>query len=353
VASHLSEETITSRENKWLKIFRAALRGTGPASGEPIGVEGPKLVEDALRSGLEAEALLVSEAGEASELERLLRAAGESVAGIPRSRVLRTTDKLFASVAGTETPQGVAALFRQPVWEFDDVVRGAAGVDGALRGDAALVVVMAAVQDPGFFTSVSSTGTGSAMNAIVWAVGRPTTSPPAPAYVTLYAYDPKAGAAATAQGKPTTWLFSHNAGTWPNTGGNANIVPVVANGRVYVASYKQLAIFGLPKPSAAGKPEVEAQLAVPPPPPPPKLPPNGHEIFGTITTVAGGNITLATRTGKLVRVDAAGAVHKYRSVVLLIGEPVTVFGSYASSGVLNATRVLHAKPSPKGWPADR
>jgi TrmH family RNA methyltransferase len=149
VASHLSEELITSRENKWLKIFRAVLRGTGAASGEPIGVEGPKLVEDALRSGLEAEALLVSEAGEASELERILRAAGESVAGIPRSRVLRTTDKLFASVAGTEAPQGVAALFRQRVWEFDDVVRGASAADGSLRGDPALVVVMAAVQDPG------------------------------------------------------------------------------------------------------------------------------------------------------------------------------------------------------------
>lgn len=140
---------ITSRENKWLKVFRAALRGTGPAAGEPIGVEGPKLVEDALRSGLEAEALLVSESGESSELERILRAAGESVAGIPRSRVLRTTDKLFASVAGTETPQGVAALFRQRAWEFDDVVRGAAAADGSLRGETALVMVMAAVQDPG------------------------------------------------------------------------------------------------------------------------------------------------------------------------------------------------------------
>ena len=148
MAQHLSEELITSRENKWLKIFRAALRGTGPAEGEPIGVEGPKLVEDALRSGLPAEALLVSEAGEA-ELERILRAASESEAGIPRSRVMRTTDKLFASVAGTETPQGVAALFAQPSWSFDDVVRGAAAMDGALRGDAALVVVMAAVQDPG------------------------------------------------------------------------------------------------------------------------------------------------------------------------------------------------------------
>jgi TrmH family RNA methyltransferase len=144
----LSEELITSRENKWLKLFRAALRGTGPAEGEPIGVEGPKLVEDALRSGLEAEALLVSEGGEA-DLERILRAASESEAGIPRSRVMRTTEKLFVSVAGTETPQGVAALFRQRAWEFDDVVRGAAGADGAFRGDAALVVVMAAVQDPG------------------------------------------------------------------------------------------------------------------------------------------------------------------------------------------------------------
>jgi RNA methyltransferase, TrmH family len=149
VASHLSEEPITSRENRWLKIFRAALRGTGPAEGEAIGVEGPKLVEDALRAGLRAEALLVSEAGEASDLERILRAASESEAGIPRSRVMRTTDKLFASVAGTETPQGVAALFLQPAWEFDDVMRGTAAADGALRGDAALVVVMAALQDPG------------------------------------------------------------------------------------------------------------------------------------------------------------------------------------------------------------
>jgi len=34
-------------------------------------------------------------------------------------------------------------------------------------------------------------------------------------------------------------------GTWPNLSGNANLVPVVANGQVFVASYKQLQIFGL------------------------------------------------------------------------------------------------------------
>lgn len=135
---------ITSRDNKWLKLFRAALRGSGPAESEPIGVEGPKFVEDALRSGLKTEALLVSEAGE-REAERILRVADESEAGIPRSRVLRTTNKLFEGVAGTDAPQGVAALFRQPAWGLDDVLRG----PGAMREHVPLVIVMAAVQDPG------------------------------------------------------------------------------------------------------------------------------------------------------------------------------------------------------------
>jgi RNA methyltransferase, TrmH family len=141
-------DPITSRDNKWLKAFRAALRGSGPDAGEPIGVEGPKLVEEALRAGLRAEALLVSETGE-RDLERILLAASESDPGIPRSRILRTTDKLFASVAGTEAPQGVAALFRSPVWKFEDVLRGAPSRDGALRGEVPLVVVLAGVQDPG------------------------------------------------------------------------------------------------------------------------------------------------------------------------------------------------------------
>jgi TrmH family RNA methyltransferase len=141
-------DIITSRDNKWLKMFRAALRGTGPASGEPIGVEGPKLVVEGVRSGLETEALLVSESSE-GELEGILRAASDSEAGVPRSRVLRTTDKLFAGIAGTETPQGVAALFRQREWGFEDVLRGRADRDGGFRGDAALIIVTAAVQDPG------------------------------------------------------------------------------------------------------------------------------------------------------------------------------------------------------------
>jgi len=82
--------------------------------------------------------LLVSVTGE-REMEKILRAASQSEAGISRDRILKTSDKMFDSVAGTETPQGVAALFRQPVWGFEDV----------LRRDTPLIVVLAGIQDPG------------------------------------------------------------------------------------------------------------------------------------------------------------------------------------------------------------
>jgi hypothetical protein len=98
-------------------------------------------------------------------------------------------------------------------------------------------------QDPGFFTSVSSNGTNSSSDPIIWAVSRPDAAGTAlsPAPIGLWAF----------KGQPTgtslPQLFHAAAGAWftPGNNANANIVPVVANGRVFVASYKQLRIFGL------------------------------------------------------------------------------------------------------------
>lgn len=42
-----------------------------------------------------------------------------------------------------------------------------------------------------------------------------------------------------------TQLFETTAGAWPHAGGNANLLPVVANGQLFVASHQQLQIFGL------------------------------------------------------------------------------------------------------------
>lgn len=148
----MTSDIITSRDNRWLKSFRAVLQGTGPKEGEPLAIEGRKLVEDALASGLEARALLVSETGE-RDLAHILDVAKQSDAGIPRSRIFHATDKLFAGVSGTEAPQGIAALFKQPVWGLEDTLRGPVRRDGthavAFEGKPPLIVVMTAIQDPG------------------------------------------------------------------------------------------------------------------------------------------------------------------------------------------------------------
>lgn len=91
-------------------------------------------------------------------------------------------------------------------------------------------------QDPGFFTSISSNGQAS---PIIWAVSRPNNSSSG-APIGLYAFNPE-----STSGSTMSLLFKGLAGNWPNLGGNSNLVPVVANGQVFVASNKQLRIFGL------------------------------------------------------------------------------------------------------------
>jgi hypothetical protein len=89
-------------------------------------------------------------------------------------------------------------------------------------------------QNGGFFTSVSSNGTA---NPIIWALSRPVYK--TDGGIWLYAFTPESS------GKGMTTLFKAYAGVWPNINGDSNQVPLIANGKVYVASYKKIYIFGL------------------------------------------------------------------------------------------------------------
>ena len=129
-AIKVNAAVITSRENRWLKRFRSALAGEHGKDGI-VGVEGVRLVEAALGSNQPVEALLVSESG----VRHLHRITPVLVPSVP---VLRTSNKLFASVADTQTPQGIAALVRPRQWTIEN-----------LMGGAALLVVLVGVQDPG------------------------------------------------------------------------------------------------------------------------------------------------------------------------------------------------------------
>jgi hypothetical protein len=190
-------------------------------------------------------------------------------------------------------------------------------------------------QFPGFFTSVSSNGTLKG-TAVVWAVGRPTNSNPA--HVNLYAFDPDKG----------TTLFSGLAGSWPNTGGDSNIVPVVANGKVYVASNQDFAIFGLAATGAKapGLPQpkiVDMRMA---------LAPGQHEVYGMVKSVLGNAITIQTRGGAVL-VDSSKASDKFDKAQPWIGHAMMARGIYNADGSMMADIVMHAKDHPVMWPADR
>lgn len=122
---------ITSRENQWLTTFRAALRASRPEENR-VALEGLHLVTEAIRSRLKIDAILASASAE-KQLAELQPTLDSS------TRILRTTDKLFASVAGTETPQGIAALARAPEYILENLLRGADS----------LVIVLVEAQNPG------------------------------------------------------------------------------------------------------------------------------------------------------------------------------------------------------------
>lgn len=188
-------------------------------------------------------------------------------------------------------------------------------------------------QDPGFFTSVSSNGT-AAGSAIVWAVGRPWQS--VPPTVNLYAVNPDSG----------QLLFHEPAGTWPSKDANSNIVPVVANGLVYVASYQTLTIFGPGGTKTFQPPKIRVDMSVP-------LAPGEHEVYAFVRTVEGAEISAQERGGKQIRIDASAAEQASRFAPPSVGHALTARGKFDKSGVLLADIILHAKDNPAMWPLDR
>lgn len=180
-----SAEVLTSRENKWLKEFRVALRGGVPSASGAVGVEGVRLVEEALTSGCKVEAVLFSESGERWR-ERLAPLVGRTETGFP---VLRTTDRLFEGIADTEHPQGLAALVVPRVVTLQELAEKKsrttegteAGTANAQRkeGCAALIVVLAGVQDPGNVGTIVRTAAAfGATGVVTAATGQSSTASP-------------------------------------------------------------------------------------------------------------------------------------------------------------------------------
>ncbi|MFQ5817141.1 MAG: TrmH family RNA methyltransferase [Terriglobia bacterium] len=123
---------ISSSQNPWIKRLRAGLRRGKLTEAGECAVEGFHLVDEALASGLEVSAIVWTPTGERYWQQLAPRLNG-------RERCLRTSERVFRSLAQTETSQGIAALVRLPRWEEARALARPNAVAAALVG----------LQDPG------------------------------------------------------------------------------------------------------------------------------------------------------------------------------------------------------------
>ena len=124
---------IESRHNPLVKELRRAFAHGERTQDGDCAIEGIRIVEEAIRSGLRFRSVFFRESTE-SLGQRLLPQIGSHV------ETLLLPDKIFDAAVPSETPQGVAALVRLREFSLDDIFE---------RLQVGPVVVVVGLQDPG------------------------------------------------------------------------------------------------------------------------------------------------------------------------------------------------------------
>jgi TrmH family RNA methyltransferase len=150
---------IEGRHNALVKELRKAFARGEPTSDGYCAIEGARMLEEAIRSGLRFRAVFFSQSAE-NKAERLLPQIGAHV------ETLLLPDKLFATAVPSESPQGVAALVRWKEFSLDDVLA---------KAQSGPLLAVAGVQDPGNLGTILRSA--EAFDAAAVVLGEGTVSP--------------------------------------------------------------------------------------------------------------------------------------------------------------------------------
>ncbi|MFZ0418290.1 MAG: RNA methyltransferase [Candidatus Sulfotelmatobacter sp.] len=148
LAAHSRLRRIEGRHNPLVKQLRQAFSRSELTEAGDCAIEGLRILEEAIRSGLRFSAVFFRESAQ-DRAGRLLPQIGAQV------ETLLLPDKLFDSLVPSESPQGVAALVRLKQFSLEDILE---------RLQVGPVVVLAGLQDPGNLGTIlrSSEAFGSA-----------------------------------------------------------------------------------------------------------------------------------------------------------------------------------------------
>jgi RNA methyltransferase, TrmH family len=150
---------IEGRHNALVKELRWAFAHSELTPDGHCAIEGLRIVEEAIRSGLKFRAVFFSRSAEA-KAERLLPQIGSRV------DTPLLPDKLFAEVVPSETPQGVAALVRCKEFSLAHILD---------RTQTGSLLAIAGVQDPGNLGTILRSAEAFGATGVV--LGEGTVSP--------------------------------------------------------------------------------------------------------------------------------------------------------------------------------
>lgn len=160
VQEHVRLRPVASRQNALVKELRKAFSQGEPTSEGAIAIEGVRVIEEALRSGVRFQSVFFSE-----------RARDHATRLMPQisshTETLLLPDEVFSSAVSTETPQGVAALVKLKPAKLEDLLEQV--------NDTFLAVAAAGIQDPGNLGTIIRSAEAFSARGIL--LGEKTVSP--------------------------------------------------------------------------------------------------------------------------------------------------------------------------------